>query len=138
MAKVRNVSGYGCVVWRMVAGHLEVLVGVRPSGVLTFPKGKARPAEKPRRAAARETFEELGVTVRPGRFLGTGVFATRRQTKRVSWYEARWVGEPPTPDGREFVDAVWIRAADAAAELTYPNDVAVCATLVQFYDLGRL
>ncbi len=84
------------------------------SGQMAFPGGRREPIDRsPRHTATRETSEEVGLDLRPARYLGTlteldGGRATNRPI--VVSAHAWWLDGPPpslTPN-EEVADTVWV------------------------------
>lgn len=75
------------------------------------PGGKVKPGEDPADAAARETAEELGVSVVTARFLGETSFEHRGEQWYYRWYRGEIVDggrpevrEPHLHDGLEYIN----------------------------------
>jgi 8-oxo-dGTP diphosphatase len=127
------VLAAGAVVWREVAGRLQVLLVHRPRGDWTFPKGKADPGERLPATAQREIAEETGLEIRLGVPLTTMEYLLPTgATKRVSYWSARPCGngELDFAVNDEIDDLRWADADEAPAVLSYDHyrQVLACFT----------
>ena len=116
-------------------GPLEVLLLRRNDnssfvpGAWVFPGGAIDAGETPEHAAARETFEEAGLSVDPAQFVATSRWITPVGIpKRFdTWFFLTRVDRDAavTVDGREIVEWMWITPADALArrdlKLVFPT-----------------
>lgn len=71
--------------------------------VATFPKGRLEPGDSPREAAVREVWEETGLLIALGGWLGD----VERSTSMVRYFLARRVGGCPAAMGWEG-QALWL------------------------------
>ncbi len=127
---VQEASAGGVVV-REVDGHLELAV-IRPAGrrVVALPKGHPNPGETLEQAAAREIFEETGLTVAFEAALGTVRYSYRFRgravDKSVTFFLFRCQAgaiDALDPAMRVEVDqAWWIPLVDAEKSLTYSGE----------------
>jgi len=129
------IAAAGAVVWRSVAGRVQVLLVHRGRyDDWTFPKGKLDPDEAAVTAAVREVEEETGVAVRLGPRLSLQEYAMSqpsRAIKQVTYWCARPVDgtaarRAETYEPNAEIDGVrWVDVTDAATTLTYARDVVV-------------
>ena len=104
------------------AGRL-LLVRQRDGGVWSTPGGSMEPDETPADAVVRETWEETGLLVQPGRVAGVyggPEFIVRYPGGDESQYvmivfECAIVGGEPRPDGEETLEVRYWTADEAAA-----------------------
>ncbi|MDR7279848.1 NUDIX domain-containing protein [Catenuloplanes atrovinosus] len=84
-----------------------------------FPAGEIEPGETPGQAAARETHEETGMTVRPARLLGDRVHpATGRHIVYVLCEAIG--GTAHVADAEEVAEVAWCDRATLASHVPYP------------------
>jgi 8-oxo-dGTP diphosphatase len=116
-----EVRAAGCMVYRVGAQGLEVLVAHRPHyDDWDFPKGKVEPGETDADCAIRETEEETGYRGELGPELPADRYQVDGRDKLVRWWLLRQTSGSFQPN--EEVDAVeWLAPADAAARLSYPH-----------------
>ena len=99
----------------------RVLVGQRDSraenaaGFHEFPGGKVEPGESPAAAAARETLEEAGLTVRVGAILDVAKGSARSGPIEIFFFEA----EPVDPAVIPRPPFAWVAIA-GLAKLSFP------------------
>jgi 8-oxo-dGTP diphosphatase len=94
----------------------------------TLPKGKLEPGESWETAALREIEEETGLRCTLGAEAGRTYYTDARgRPKEVRFF---WMSSSGEPAPAHEIDAVrWVALAQAAAELTYPSDRGLLATL---------
>lgn len=121
----RPVRAAGGVVWRRRQGRTEVALIHRPRyDDWTFPKGKLRRGETELIGALREVREETGIDVRVAQGLGSVRYATPGAAKSVAYWAMAWRhGAFAVND--EADDMMWMSAAAARRQLSYPADVDV-------------
>ena len=116
----------GAVVWREVAGRLQLLVVHRLRyDDWTFPKGKIDSGERLPVTAVRETAEETGLSVHLGVPLSRLEYPlTTGGTKRVSYWCARpdGDGELSFEPNDEITGVCWVDVDETAAALSYDTD----------------
>jgi 8-oxo-dGTP diphosphatase len=120
------VLAAGAVLWRSAPDGIEVCVVHRPAyDDWSLPKGKLHHDEHPLVAAVREVREETGVHALPEvRLPEVSYTLPDGRPKTVDFWLMRAVGRPvaEVADPAE-VDAIeWLRPAEAAARLSYPED----------------
>ncbi len=91
-----------------------------------LPKGKLRPGETPREAAAREVEEETGITARPRERLGEIQYQyidpeTNQQVHKQVVFYLMPVAEAKTIDieSKTFDQGLWMSANEAQTRLTF-------------------
>lgn len=135
VAPTADVLAAGVIPWRSRGGNLEVLLIHRSEyDDWSWPKGKLDDDETLPSCAARETQEEIGLTVR----LGIPLPATRYQLKsganKEVWYWAAEINkQSPTPDGEEVDRTEWLSPHQARRRLTQQSDVEPLAVLENAY-----
>ncbi|MBP2323659.1 8-oxo-dGTP diphosphatase [Kibdelosporangium banguiense] len=118
-----SIAAAGAVVWR----DGTVAVAHRPRyDDWSLPKGKLDRGETVPQAAVREVAEETGFDVVLGRHLNTVRYCVGEAAKQVDYFAARAIGGHFEPND-EVDELRWLPPAQAAAILTYPQDVAVLA-----------
>jgi 8-oxo-dGTP diphosphatase len=128
----------GCVVHRSVDGVIEVVVARRSDGQWSFPRGKIVPGERPRDTAAREAAEEVGLDVTVAVELGGYAYPIgRARFKHVEFFAATPRGGVLAPDGREFVEALWLPLDEARTKLA-PRDAVLLDTLSALHTAAAL
>ncbi|MEF2277865.1 NUDIX hydrolase [Deinococcus sp. YIM 134068] len=114
------IPGAGGVV---LDGLGRVLLVRYRSGAWAFPKGHVEPGETLEQTAVREVAEETGVTARILAPLpGTRYTNDRGETRVISWFAMRAVGEAPTTLEATFTGGGFFAHGEAAALLSYPED----------------
>lgn len=125
----------GGVLWRRVAGQVQVAVVHRPRyNDWSLPKGKLDRHEQGVCAAVREVREETGAEAVVGRTLGESQYfvldGSRTVPKTVRWWAMRAIGGHFTP-GPE-VDALrWLDVAAAQQLVSAGRDVAPLAAFCE-------
>lgn len=114
----------GAVVWREnVNGKIEVAIIHRPKyDDLSFPKGKADPAEPLIACAFREVIEETNFTTEFGPFLGEVEYLTIDGIKRVSYWSAKVVGDNNFKVNEEVDELKWIEVSEVPKFLSLETD----------------
>ena len=133
-----KIRAAGTVTWRIGPGGLEVALVHRPAyDDWSWAKGKLGPQEPWPAAAARETREELGLSVRLGVPLPSSRYQADGHPKEVRYWSARVTGG----DGKLLceTDAVrWLTPGKASRRLTYEQDNNQLSALVRRHDAGTL
>ncbi|AYY12111.1 NUDIX hydrolase [Actinobacteria bacterium YIM 96077] len=125
----------GGVVWRHASNNdagVEIIVVHRPKyDDWSLPKGKLDPDETWEAAAVREVWEETGLYVDVGRFLGQVDYVPRTagahvgestpRPKVVRYWAMTFVGGEFTPNS-EVDEVRWLRPDDVLALLTHALD----------------
>jgi 8-oxo-dGTP diphosphatase len=75
-------------------------------GLWSLPGGRVEPGESDAEALARELFEETGLTVAPGRLVGTVTRPATTGVYQINDYEAQVTGGALTP-GDDAAEAAW-------------------------------
>jgi 8-oxo-dGTP diphosphatase len=113
------IKAAGAVVWRDVAGQVQVAVIHRPRyDDWTLPKGKLDPEESELAAAVREIREEIGAEVGVSRRLGWVEYPVEGVPKSVAFFCMRYATGRFTP-GREVDELVWLSVDDARRRMSH-------------------
>jgi len=108
------------------------------AGKWEFPGGKLEAGEDGESCLRRELMEELGITVKVGRFLGAVAHDYPERPVELLFYDAEYVGGKVTP--RIHDQVVWIRIAELSNYDLAPADVEFAHGLMaarQTSDLRR-
>ena len=129
----RHETSAGGVVWRRSVGKLEIVMA-RPAGkdAWVLPKGQPNPGEKLIETAARETREETGLEVEPGREVGkiSYVFSWRdapgkplvRIFKNVHYFLMEPRGGSLDAHDHEMDEVRWMDIEEAEHRASYKSD----------------
>jgi 8-oxo-dGTP diphosphatase len=82
--------------------------------------GKIEPKESPEDAVARESLEEVGLTVHPIRKVWENVSSSGRY--RLHWWLAEYVSGELALDAREASDARWLRVEETTRMKIFEGD----------------
>ncbi|MFX0538842.1 NUDIX hydrolase [Ornithinimicrobium sp. Y1847] len=134
-----SVRAAGVLPYRVRKGQLEVAMVHRPRyDDWSWPKGKLDRGEDWATAAARETVEETGLTVRLGMPLPEAQYRLRGgQLKRVRY----WAGEVIGGSGElehEVDEVIWLSPDKAGSRLSYERDCEQLGALVTLERAGLL
>jgi 8-oxo-dGTP diphosphatase len=125
------VLAAGAVLWRPVAGGIEVCVVHRPAyDDWSLPKGKLNDDEHPLVAALREVLEETGVRGHPQlRLPDVSYPLPDGVPKTVQFWAMRAADAPAVAvaDPTEVDEVAWLSPAQAAQRLSYPADAELVA-----------
>ncbi len=117
---------YGVIPFRRNGAEWDVLLIRHHSGHWSFPKGRAEKGESELEAARREFEEETGIT--DYRIDAGAVFKESyriRRDREMSKTVAYFVGIVNKAEVRiqaeEISEYKWVRAAEAEAQITYPE-----------------
>ena len=119
------VRAAGGVLWRPSADGPEVCVVHRPRyDDWSLPKGKLKNGEHPLAAAVREVREETGVRARPQLRLPPVAYELAGGVPKTVDFWLMRAGDGPVAAHDDEVDALaWLSPAQAAARVSYPDDV---------------
>ena len=131
-----SIPAAGTLPWRVRDGQLEVALIHRPRyRDWSWPKGKLDPGEDWPVAAARETVEETGLTVRLGIPLPEASYMIMAKDGTPAPKTVRYWAASVVAEGRRLpkeVDAMeWLDVATAHARLDYARDREQLLALVQ-------
>jgi len=103
----------------------KVLLIERASGTLykgywAPVSGKVEPGESQETAVARESMEEVGLTVRPVRKVWENI--TTSGTYQLHWWLAEYVGGELVLDKREVSDARWVTVEEIPTFKIFEGD----------------
>jgi NADH pyrophosphatase NudC (nudix superfamily) len=90
------------------------------SGYWAPVSGKVEPGESQESAVARESMEEVGLTVRPVRKVWENI--TTSGTYRLHWWLAEYVSGELVLDKREATDAHWVTVEEISAFRIFEGD----------------
>lgn len=137
------VRAAGVLPWREIDGGLQVALVHRPRyDDWSWPKGKLDPGEDWATCAAREAWEETGLSVRlgpplPTSWYGLGDRGGRPTLKQVRYWAATVAGGTGTLENE--VDQVrWLGTEQARNQLTYGRDREQLDALTAAYTAGTL
>ncbi|HEY2990431.1 MAG TPA: NUDIX domain-containing protein [Candidatus Binatia bacterium] len=82
--------------------------------------GKVEPGESEEAAVARESMEEVGLTVRPVRKVWENI--TTSGTYRLHWWLAEYVSGELVLDKREATDARWVTVREISGFKIFEGD----------------
>lgn len=118
------ITAAGTVTFRHTSGgKLQALVVHRPGyDDWTLPKGKLEPHEYLAAAAARETREETGVTVRLGAPVHSVTYPVGGGTKTVHYWRGIVTEVTQRKPDKEVDKVTWLSPKNALARLTYADE----------------
>lgn len=125
--KSREEKSCGAVVWRMENGERRYLLVRHNGGHWSFPKGHVEGGETEPETAAREIWEETGLTaeIHTG-FRRVVTYAPKPGTvKDVVFFTAVPTGGRERPQEEEISQLGWYAFRDAARRITYATDEEV-------------
>ena len=125
------VRAAGALLWRPSRKHgVRIALVHRPRyGDWSLPKGKANGSETPPVTAAREVWEETGVSAALGRALTTVNYQVSGRPKTVSYFAARALSGDFSPN-HEVDRMDWLSPARTRDRMTYDFDRAVLDTFL--------
>ncbi|WP_284980291.1 NUDIX hydrolase [Arthrobacter sp. fls2-241-R2A-200] len=133
------VVAAGAIPWRIVNGHLEVLLIHRPRyDDFSWPKGKLDAGETVPECAVREVREEIGLQAGLGIPLPPIHYHVNAGLKVVHYWAVKVNGAPLRPDGKEVDSVMWCTPDRAAKYLSNPTDVEPLEYLEKAYVRGEL
>lgn len=129
---------YGVIPVKKVSGEwIALIIKHRKSEFWGFPKGHADAGEPPLQAAARELFEETGMSIKSilvpepltehyqFRFQGTMI------SKTVTYFIAEVEDEDVILQTEEVEEYRWVPLTDAEKEVTYEQAKSICRQTCQ-------
>lgn len=126
-----TVVAAGTLCWRIEKGRLQVLIIHRPRYKdWSWPKGKLDPGETTPECAVRETFEEVGLSVKLGIPLATITYPVSSGDKVVHYWAAKTERLNPEPDGKEVDRVQWVSPEEARDMLTSASDIEPLESLI--------
>lgn len=93
---------------------------VRSSGYWAPVSGKVEPGESQESAVARESMEEVGLTVRPVQKVWENISSSG--TYRLHWWLAEYVSGELALDKREATDARWVTVEEIPVFKIFEGD----------------
>ena len=117
----RRVRQAGAIVFRGEGDRATVLLvrSKKDPTVWVFPKGHIEDGETAEATAARETWEEAGVTGDLGRAVGAPLeFESAGSPISVQYFLLRARGDTPSPEGR---DKRWLSTDEALDALVFES-----------------
>lgn len=130
------VLAAGVLPWRENGRGLEVLLIHRPRyDDWSWPKGKLDEGETLPECAARETLEEVGLTVTLGLPLPSTHYTLNSGASKEVWYWAAEVPRrEPSPDGDEVDRTAWVSPEEARRRLSNETDREPLEALVAAFE----
>ena len=120
--KAHTVHAAGAVLWRELAGRLEIAIVHRPRyDDWSLPKGKVEPGESHPVTAVREILEETGFAGRLGRRLAVVSYPVDGAVKRVVYWAAG-AGDGEFTANDEADQLLWLPPKEAMKRLQYQLD----------------
>lgn len=120
--KAQTVHAAGAVLWRELAGRLEIAIVHRPRyDDWSLPKGKVDPGESHPVTAVREILEETGFAGRLGRRLAVVSYPVDGAVKRVVYWAAG-AGDGEFTANDEADELLWLPPKEAMKRLQYQLD----------------
>ena len=120
--KAQTVHAAGAVLWRELAGRLEIAIVHRPRyDDWSLPKGKVDPGESHPVTAVREILEETGFAGRLGRRLAVVSYPVDGAVKRVVYWAAG-AGDGEFTANDEADQLLWLPPKEAMKRLQYQLD----------------
>jgi len=120
--KAQTVHAAGAVLWRELAGRLEIALVHRPRyDDWSLPKGKVDPGESHPVTAVREILEETGFAGRLGRRLAVVSYPVDGAVKRVVYWAAG-AGDGEFTANDEADELLWLPPKEAMKRLQYQLD----------------
>jgi 8-oxo-dGTP pyrophosphatase MutT (NUDIX family) len=126
----------GGVVYRLKDATLELLlVSSRyDKSIWVLPKGHIEEGESSDETAAREVFEEAGVTARVVEFLVTARQVVRGSSQKIEYYLLERLAEEKGSEGRKVA---WLAGDEAIQRLTFDEHRAVLTKAVARLEQSR-
>jgi len=115
---------YDAIVAVIINGDRTLMIERAPRGLYVGfwapVSGKVEPGESQEAAVARESMEEVGLTVRPVRKVWENI--TTSGTYRLHWWLAEYVGGELVLDEREAAAARWCTVEEITSPKIFEGD----------------
>ncbi|MCR5794870.1 MAG: NUDIX domain-containing protein [Solobacterium sp.] len=135
---MKQEKSCGAVIFREKNDHIYFLIIRQNQGHWCFPKGHCEPGESEQETAWREIKEETGLEVKFfSDFRATTSYSPKEDViKEVVYFLANPEGGELRLQEEEVQDVRWVRRIDAAALLTYDNDIELFKKAVRYIKLN--
>lgn len=124
MSDDNSILAAGALIWRRnESDQIEIAFVHRVKyDDWSIPKGKLEGDESLIACAYREVMEETGFSVRFGQSLGSISYQVGQRSKSVTYWAAKYLASPGSPNPSEVDEVRWVLASDADSFLTRTLD----------------
>lgn len=134
---MKKETSYGIIPLRFYQNGWQILLIQHHGGYWAFPKGHADANESPQETAARELYEETGLTVQ--RYLSTESmienyffsFRGQRISKTVHYFLALVEGKVVIQES-EIQASQWLAISEAYHHMTFKEGKRICLEVIEF------